>query len=228
MEYVVYCDESRHEGQQHDQYMAIGSIWVPKSSKHKLNRKFRSICASGGINAEVKWQKTSNVCLDTYKALVDFFYSEDEINFRAIVVDKTKVDLEKYHNGDSELGFYKFYYEMLIKWVEHGNSYVILIDFKKNRDNKRHVNLKNVLVNAAKYFADIKELTIIDSEDNPLAQLCDLLTGAVAASYCKGLRAKSPKSELSEYIAERGGFESLTFVSPRPEISKFNLFKIKL
>ena len=59
------------------------------------------------------------------KSLVDFFIQED-LHFRVIVVDQDKVE------GNRELGFYKFYYEMLIKWLTKDNQYLILLDFKQN------------------------------------------------------------------------------------------------
>jgi len=29
-EVSIYCDESRHEGQRHQQFMVIGGLWLPR------------------------------------------------------------------------------------------------------------------------------------------------------------------------------------------------------
>jgi hypothetical protein len=176
----------------------------------------------------VKWSKTSRVCLKSYKQLVDFFFDEEALRFRVIVVNQNKLDLKKYHDGDWELGFYKFYYEMLIKWIEEGNEYLILLDFKTNKGADRHKTLKTVIENKMKGKAVIKDLTIIDSSQTPLSQLCDLLTGAVAADWC-GLTPGRPKADLATYIATKCGYSCLQIESTLPEpCSKFNIFNIRL
>jgi hypothetical protein len=227
MEYTIYCDESRHCGAVGDRFMAIGGLWVPKDRKPALTREFRDLKHSVGLNSEVKWSKTSTAQLDGYKALVDFFLGR-ELNFRVIVVDQNRVDIKRFHGGDRELGFYKFYYEMLIKWLSAGNQYVILLDFKQNRGADRYTTLRTVLERKLKGVAWIDELTVIESCDAPLAQLCDLLTGAVAASWCDGLAAGGPKAALAKHLAAGLNKHSLKFQSASPAFEKFNIFRIDL
>jgi hypothetical protein len=227
MEYTVYCDESRHCGASGDRYMAIGGLWVPKERKAELTRGFRDLKRSLGINSEVKWSKVSFVRLDAYKRLADFFLSQ-ELSFRVIVVDQARVDVNRYYGGDRELGFYKFYYEMLIKWLSPGNQYVILLDFKQNTGASRYKTLRTVLERKLKGVAWISDLTVIDSCQAPLAQLCDLLTGAVAAAWCDGLAAPGPKQALAQHIAAGLSKPSLKFQSSSPALEKFNVFRIDL
>ena len=227
MQYVVYCDESRHDGAAGDRYMAIGGLWVPHEAKPVLTRKFRDMKRSLGLNGEVKWSKVSTSRLPAYKTLVDFFFGED-LKFRVIVVDQSKLDVARYHGGDRELGFYKFYYEMLIKWLTKDNQYLILVDFKQNRGADRYTTLRTVLERKLKGIAWITDLTVIDSRQSPLAQLCDILTGAVAASWCQDLETSRPKALLAQHIAGRLGRSSLRFVSPAPDFEKFNIFRIAL
>ena len=228
MEYIVYCDESRHAGKGHHPFMAIGSLWMPRAAKQILSNNFKALRRSLDLHGEIKWSKTSRVCLESYKKLIDFFFEEDSLRFRVIVVNQKKLDVDQYHAGDEELGFYKFYYEMLIKWIEDGNEYLILLDFKKNKGADRHKTLRTVIENKMRGKAIIKDLTIIDSSQTPFSQLCDLLTGAVAADWC-GLTPGRPKTELAEYIANKCSYQSLRFVSPLPApCSKFNIFNIRL
>jgi hypothetical protein len=221
MQCVVYCDESRHDGHADHRYMAIGGLWTPRESKPALTRKFRDLKRSLGLNGEVKWSKTSAARLQAYQSLVDFFIQED-LHFRVIVVDQDKVE------GNRELGFYKFYYEMLIKWLTKDNQYLILLDFKQNKGADRYKTLRTFLDRKVKGVAWITDLTVIDSRQAPLAQLCDLLTGAVAASWGNGLEEGRPKAILARHIATALGKDRLNFVSGTPAFEKFNIFRIAL
>ncbi len=226
MEYIVYCDESRHDGAAQNRFMSIGSLWLPRSSKPELTRQFRNLRELVGLRGEVKWSKVSAKKLDAYQKLVDFFFEQPDLRFRAIVVDQSKVDPIRFHGGDRELGFYKFYFEMLEKWIESGNRYLVLLDFKRNEGADRHGTLRRVLENSTKGKAWIDDLTVIDSHESPLAQLNDVLTGAVAATWC-GLKPGGPKEKLSARIAQRRG-ASLKMATAGPGICKFNLFAIAL
>lgn len=231
MEYVVYCDESRHDGCEKNPFLAIGGLWVPAERKPTVSREFRDLCRSKGLNGEVKWSKISKSRLDAYHALVAYFLERSELSFRVIVVEQAKVDYESFHGGDKELGFYKFYYEMLIKWIEPGNQYLLLLDFKQNKGADRYGTLKRVLERATMGKSWIKDLTVIDSGESPLAQLCDLLTGAVAATWCGAHKVDSAKGIIARQIAEGVGFKSLKEESPSPGSPKgvkFNVFRIHL
>lgn len=227
MKYVVYCDESRHDGHERNPYMAIGSLWMPRDERDRISRSFRDCCRENGLAGEVKWSKVSRLKLDAYKRLIDFFFAQPELQFRTIVVDQTKLDLSRFHGADRELGFYKFYYEMLWHWFEQGNEYLILLDFIQNKDAQRFTELRKVLENKLKGCAWISDLTVIDSHRTPLGQLVDLLTGATAAAWCGNLTPESPKQELLDYLASKRGCP-LKVASGSPDIGKFNLFKIRL
>lgn len=227
MDFVVYCDESRHEHASGNRFMAIGGLWVPRDTKYILSVELRRLLAANGLRGEAKWSKTSLKRLDAYKKLVDFFIDHNELQFRAIVVEHGKVDAERYHGGDRELGFYKFYYKMLEKWIEEGNQYLILLDFKMNKGADRYTTLRTFLERRARGKAWITDLTVVDSRQSVLAQLADVLTGAVAASWC-GLSAGTAKEKLAQHLAKRGGRASLRVPDFSPARSKLNIFKIQL
>ncbi|MHC4149048.1 MAG: DUF3800 domain-containing protein [Planctomycetota bacterium] len=224
--YVIYCDESCHDLTAHHNFMAIGGLKVPRAEKPQLSHDLRKLMQSRGLNSELKWSKVSAKRSEDYKRIVDFFFEHTQIDFRAIVVEQAKVRLEQYHGMDRELAFYKFYYEMLEKWLLPRNDYLILIDYKSNRGADRYTMLRKCLENALKGMARIRDLTIIDSSKTPLAQLCDILTGAVAAAY-NGLKANSPKENLAKHIASRAHLKTLRTSAPLPG-GKFNIFKMNL
>lgn len=228
MKYVVYCDESRQEGSAKDPYMAIGSLWLPRDQKDNLTREFRTLCREAGLGGEVKWSRVSSKYLSAYKRLVDFYFDHEIIRYRVIVVEHSKVDVDRYHDGDRELGFYKFYYQLLKQWFESNHEYLVLLDFKQNKGSDRYSTLRRHLEREVKGKAWISDLTVIDSSETPLAQLCDLLTGAVTAAWCADLSPGRPKTELAQYISARRGTPSLLIPDLSPQSSKFNIFRISL
>jgi len=54
--------------------MAIGGLWVPAEQKAAISQALKAVRRKVGLGAEVKWSKTSRVCLEGYKRLVDFFF----------------------------------------------------------------------------------------------------------------------------------------------------------
>ena len=223
---VIYCDESCHDLTGHHPFMSIGGLKIARSEKPTVSGELRHLMKSISLNSELKWSKVSSKKLAEYKRIVDFFFEREELCFRAIVVPQKKVELEKYHERDPELAFYKFYYEMLEKWLEEGKEHLILLDYKNNRGADRYMKLKECLDNRLRGILRIKDLTVIDSKQTPLAQLCDILTGAVAAGY-NGMRAGGAKEALAQHIAGKAGLSSLQTSTPLTA-GKFNIFKMDL
>jgi hypothetical protein len=113
----VYCDESRHEGQASQRFMVIGGLWLPRDHRHELLDRIRALQRQFHIAGELKWGKLSHSRLAGYFALVDFLASRNDVHFRCIVVDKSKVDQDKYFQNDRQLGFWVFYWHCLKQWM---------------------------------------------------------------------------------------------------------------
>jgi len=101
-----------------------------------------------------------------------------------------------------------------------------LLDYKNNRGADRYTMLKTYLERYLRGKAWIHDLTTISSKRTPLAQLCDVLTGAIAAAY-NSIRPNTPKENLANYIASRAGLRTLCTSTPLTA-DKFNIFKIDL
>lgn len=225
---MIYCDESCHDLAPPHKFMAIGGLKVHRPEKTRLSRELRRLMQSRGLNSELKWSKVSTKRLEDYKKVVDFFFQHPQLTFRAIVIEQFKVKLEEYHGKDPELAFYKFYYEMLEKFLLPGNEYLILLDYKSNRGADRYMALKTYLQNYLGQRARIRDLTIIDSSQTPLSQLCDILVGSVAAEN-NGFEKHAAKEQLASYIASSAGLSTLcTSTLPPPAAEKFNIFKMDL
>ena len=202
---------------------------MPRPRKVELTKAARNLFRELGLGSEVKWNKVSGRRAEAYKRIVEFFFSDTDLRFRVIIVDQMKFDPE-HHGGDRELGFNKFYYELLIHWLEPRNQYLILLglDFKQNQSAHRYHDLRTVLTRRLKRTAHILDLTVIDSRETPLAQVCDVLTGATAATWCDSLRPGGAKEELAKHIAGWRGVPLLKTTSLGPGVSKFNVFQIEL
>ncbi|MEZ5433536.1 MAG: hypothetical protein R3F31_20715 [Verrucomicrobiales bacterium] len=78
------------------------------------------------------------------EAMSWFMKAGQDVRFRAIVIDRTKIDLVRFHDGDGELGFYKFYYQLLLHWTRE-YRYWVFCDQKKNRLPSRLRTLETCL-----------------------------------------------------------------------------------
>jgi len=226
MSFTVYCDESRHDGAPKNAYLAIGGLWVPTEQKPDFTKELRALCKAQGLGSELKWSKVSEQKLAAYKTIIDFFFAKD-LRFRVILAEQAKLDYAKFKEGDDELGFYTFYYEMLIKWLHQPLAYNLLLDFKKNKGADRYQVLERCLKHKMPVGATLSGLNVINSADSPLAQLADILIGATAATWCDS-PPERPKGRLATYIAQKAGRSSLKIVDTSPVFSKLNIFKIEL
>ena len=131
--YNIYCDESRVENVESDK-MIIGALFIPRQKKKKIVNDIKKILKSFDFSYELKWSKSGERYSDFYKKIIDYFIENQDMQFRVIVVDKSKVAYEKYHNNDKELAFFKFYYLMLRPRLLDNSSYYINLDKKPTCD----------------------------------------------------------------------------------------------
>jgi hypothetical protein len=229
MKFEVYCDESRPDliSSEHPKakFMVIGSLWLPSDSRQAFKDEIHSLRNRHKIGGEFKWQKISPSRIAFYEDLMEWFCSKGEhLRFRCIAVEKQKLDLVKYHNNDQELGFYKFYYQLLHHWILDFNEYAIFCDFKSNRARDRLKVLQRCL-DLSNLSSDVTSVQAIPSEESLLIQLTDVLTGAASARLNDTLAADKPKCKVVTRLESHlGRHISHTFRSER----KFNVFVIDL
>jgi hypothetical protein len=142
MKFDVYCDESRPDlftsQKPQARYVVIGSLWMQTDDRERFKLEIHELRNRYRQGGEFKWQKASLSRIHFYRELVEWFFVKgDSVRFRCIAVDRAKVDLVRYHENDQELGFYKFYYQMLHHWIMDFNEYVVFCDAKKNREPSR-------------------------------------------------------------------------------------------
>ncbi|ABK44520.1 conserved hypothetical protein [Magnetococcus marinus MC-1] len=228
MEFDVYCDESRPDllTSQHPKgtYVAIGSLWIETLQRKTCKDAIHSLRDTYRVGGEFKWQKVSPSRVEFYKALIDWFMGQGaSVRFRCILIRHDQINWQL-HSDDRELGFYKFYYQLLHHWVLDFNRYSVFCDYKSNRLMDRPETLRRCL-SSANLSSDILRVQPVRSEESVLIQAADVLTGAVSAKFNKGLAENGAKSQLIEHLENRLGHPLTPTV--RGE-KKFNIFAIDL
>jgi hypothetical protein len=229
VKFEVYCDESRPDlfasKRSPARYLVIGSLWLPASHREDFKAALHGLRDRFAVGGEFKWTKVSPSRLDFYQALVDWFFDRGEdLRFRCIAVDRDQVDLKLYHQNDQELGFYKFYYQLLHNWILDFNEYAIFVDFKWNRRRDRLHVLRRCL-DAANLSSKVERVQALRSEESVLVQLADVFTGAVSRRL-NPLSGTSPAKE-STVSAIEGRLGYSIQATPRSE-QKLNVFVIDL
>ncbi|MGN1414291.1 MAG: DUF3800 domain-containing protein [Anaerovoracaceae bacterium] len=226
MEYNIYCDESCHLPHDRVDLMVIGGISCPKGKAPFMNRWIMDIKEKHGVYrfAEIKWTKVSASKYDMYKELVDLFFDNTFLSFRAVVaLNKQKLNYEHFHLSHDDW-YQRIYYLTLREMIDIGNKYNVYVDIKDTKGSEKIEKLQDVLNNAVGYFFDetVSNIQLVRSDQIQLMQLSDLLIGAVTYSN-RNLTTNSAKLQLIDYIQQKAG-RSLTMTTPKYE-SKFNIFK---
>lgn len=208
MKINIYCDESGHLEKDQARAMALGAIWCPANKSKEIAVRMREIKAHYGLSPhfEAKWGKISPAQINFYIAILDYFFDDDDLNFRGIVVaDKTKLDHARYEH-DHDTWYYKMYFLLLRALISPENEHYIYLDIKDTQGGHKVRRLHEVLTNNAYDFNHdiIKKIQILRSHQVEQIQLADLLTGAIAYAN-KGLDSSPAKVAFVERLKERSG-----------------------
>lgn len=226
-EYNIYCDESCHLEHDNYRFMVLGGIKCPKNSRKRISREIQRLKKECGLgnNNEIKWQSISKNKLNFYLRLVDYFFENEELTFRAIIVDKEQVKLE---DNQKFIDFYYKMYFYVVSWLitpkSKNNVYLDKVDSKSiYRVNQLH----KVLCNSQYDFdmQSVVKVQNVSSYECELLQLTDLFIGAISYTN-RGLKDSEAKLRVINRIIEKSGYDlkKSTIFGER----KFNIFKIKL
>lgn len=223
--YNVYCDESCHLEHDHQQVMVLGAVWCPLEDARDIAIIIREIKKKHGLSPsfEIKWTKVSPAKQNFYLDLVDFFFNNACLHFRALIApDKSKLQHEQY-GQDHDTWYYKMYFDMLKVILEPDARYRIYLDVKDTRSADKTAKLHDVLCNNLYDFERqiIERVQTVRSHESELLQLADLLIGCI--SYVnRGLTGNSAKTALIERMKLRSGYSLVKTNLYRED--KVNLF----
>jgi len=228
MKFDVYCDEANPDvftsANPRARYLMIGSLWLPMILREEIKSQIKTLRQRHETWGEIKWSKVSPNRQDFYIALIDLFIGYgNNLRFRCIAVDRTQFNLAL-HGNDGELGFYKFYYQLLHHWILDFNSYRVFCDAKSNRDPSRLPVLTQYL-SRANLTSSIDTIQSLHSNELVLIQLCDLLLGAASSRMNETLHDGTSKKAVVERLEAALG--RLLAPTHKGE-EKFNIFRIRL
>lgn len=229
MLYNVYCDETCHLEHDGINDMVIGAVWCPQDKLRGINQRIRTIKLRNGISpsAELKWTKISPAKVQVYKDIIDYFFNDDDIHFRAIIIpDKSKLNHQAFHQTHDDW-YYKMYFDMLKVILSPTEQYEIYIDIKDTHSYQKAQKLKEVCSNSMYDFSQniIRRLQPIRSDEIQIMQLVDVLIGAIGYEnriFEDGFVKSQAKLEVIDLIKRRSNY-SLTRSTLLRE-DKCNLF----
>jgi hypothetical protein len=225
MEYNIYCDESCHLENDQTDVMVLGAIWCTKEKKQEISKRIREIKSDFGLapEFEIKWNKVSPSKKDFYLRLIDYFFDDADIHFRALVVPDKSVLNHEWFNQTHDDFYYKMYFGLLKVIFTPSNHYNIYIDIKDTRSQHKVEKLTEVL-RTSHYDFDkkiINRVQQIRSHEVELLPLADLLIGAIGY-HCRGLQSNSAKLAIVKRIQERSKYSLNNSTLFRED--KLNLF----
>lgn len=220
----LYCDESCHLPNDHQQLMVLGVISCPTHKAREVAVRLREIKQAHGMSAqfEVKWNKVSVSKGSFYQAWVDYFFDDDDLSFRAIVADKGGLQHHAF-DQDHDTWYYKMMFLLLNHIISPSASFRIYLDKKDTRSANKVLKLHEVLCNNVYDFDRevVSRVQVVQSHEVEQLQLTDLLLGAVGYEN-RRLSGNGGKEALISRIKERSGYGLRRSTLLRE--SKFNLF----
>lgn len=223
--YNVYCDESCHLEHDGQPIMVLGAVWCPTEKSRSTAMDIREIKKRHNMppKFETKWIKVSPAKLNFYQEMVDYFFDNSDLHFRALVVpDKSLLNHEQF-GQDHDTWYYKMYFDMLKVILNPEDCYRIYLDIKDTRSAVKVNKLHDVLCNNMYDFQRqiIERVQTMHSHESEILQLTDLLVGII--SYANRRLTGSPaKLAILKHMKARSGYE-LTKTTLSRE-NKVNLF----
>jgi hypothetical protein len=220
----LYCDESRHLPHDQEPCMVLGALWCFSAKARDHNAAIAELKKKHNLSpyVEIKWTKVSPGKLSFYIELLDLFFNDNGMGFRAWVIPDKSVLKHEVFSQTHDDWYYKMYFFLLRNLIWPNRKYNIYLDIKDTRSRDKLARLHEVLQNAHYDFSRevIQKVQHVHSHDIGLMQLADLLIGAISYNAA-GLKSSPAKCALVEHIKTRTGL-SLSR-STLPSFRKFNI-----
>jgi hypothetical protein len=205
----IYCDESCHLENDSHSSMIIGAVWCPAEKTKEIAIRLREIKLKHKLGAdfEMKWGKVSPSKLAFYLEILDYFFDDDDLHFRAVIIpDKKKIDHSRF-DQTHDSWYYKMYFTMLKLLLGPKSRYCIYLDIKDTCSAKRVSNLHEVLCNNMYDFQReiIERVQTVRSHEVQQVQLADLLVGLVGYAN-RDLETSRAKKQLVERMKKRSRY----------------------
>ncbi|MGJ0566436.1 DUF3800 domain-containing protein [Enterococcus innesii] len=214
----IYCDESGHLEHDNSNVMTIGGIYLPNYARKEVYRDIKEIKEKNQIpsHREIKWTKVSQAKEQYYLDLVNYFFDNELLSFRGVVVPNKAKLRHKDFNQTHDDFYYKMYYLTLVKVLDLNEALDIYIDIKDTNGADKVGKLQRYLNNKARDVEKIKKIQQIRSHENSILQLADLIIGGITYKNRK-LDTNKTKVKLADLIHERSncGITSKSYFSEK-------------
>ena len=189
--------------------MVLGALWCPEDEAHEAFVRLREIKEAHGLNRkfEIKWTKVSPGGFSFYKDVVDYFFDDDHLCFRALIVPEKSMLRHAAFGQTHDEWYYKMYFDMLKVIFSPLSRYHVYLDIKDTQGAARVAKLHEVICNSIYDFSAeiVERMQLVRSNEVELLQVADLLIGAVAYAN-RGLQTSPAKVDLVKRIRERSGY----------------------
>jgi Protein of unknown function (DUF3800) len=182
----LYCDESRHLPHDREPFMLLGLVSCPADQVRAYHLELRALCRKHSLTDkyEMKWTHVRPGKLAFYQAVLEWFFTKEDLTFRALILpDKTKV-FERLPEESQDMAYYRLYSQLLRSAMEPEASYRAFIDQKDTRGGEKVRELEELMRRHTDESAATTVLGLqqIQSHEARLLQLTDVLMGAVGAA----------------------------------------------
>ena len=160
--------------------------------------------------------------MEFYLDIIDYFFDDDDLAFRAVVADKKGLEHERFGQTHDDW-YYKMMFYLTNAVLSPDAHFRIYLDKKDTRSAEKVHKLHDVLCNSIYDFDRkiIERLQVVESHAVEQLQLADLLLGAVAYIN-RGLAGNKGKEALIQRIKQRSNYSLIR--STLKHEPKFNLF----
>lgn len=207
----IFGDETCQDSHR---WMVLGTLIVSEAHVAHVRRKFLAMKKAMGLAEEVKWHRTNAKLLPRYKRLVDAAFAlilkHKVMQFHSMLICMDVVDHEKYNDGIPEIGYSRFFHHLLLKYIR---TYPPTCKYHVHFDKRTSKVPLEPFRDAANIAArrdhnidhwPIRRLRYVDSKDDILFEINDLLVGAIGFRR-NGKHKVAPtkggaKDELARYI----------------------------
>ena len=196
----------------------------PLDQKREIVRTVDRLRAYYNVQGEFGWKTVCPSRLSFFQALVDLFFSNPELRFRAVVVSRRETNFD-----DTEEMFQKVYYQVFNNWLDRRDSYRLFID-RRIDERDRVDTLRRCLIDTFQFGNSVKFVEEVESHENDLIQLADLFIGALAASRNGHLQlegSSAAKLQICRDICRNLNISTLASYETWPSEQKFNVFHFR-
>lgn len=220
--------------------MVLGALVVPGPYVARATAALEEVLARHRMTgSEFKWTKVSTGKADCYREVVGVHFDElcsNGVQFHALVLDQHGIDHRCYNQGDEDLGYNKWLYQLLLHRVgkPFGSFEKIVVDLDNRNTSRDPVELQRILnskmgsLTGTYLEPPFARIAHRDSKGTRLLQLTDLLAGAVAwhkNDHDSRPDASAAKAALANEVARRVGLFRFGSNSPKREtrVSVWNM-----